>query len=210
MNQLNKESAFLPTDIIHSDIQAAANDAYLTIAEQGGQNPEEIHRLSVCYRAAVLMVASLVEKGYDAKHEIHESPTVVEHSYVALGMNHEDEIIADPTWQQFLTKDNIDENMPKVLIGTRSDVSGQARHFGVDETTTQLWREESGRMVEDQKRLDEEAKRKADAAVQDGAWERFIAAHDSSSSEAKTGARKLRRTFGLTRRQPHYYQVYFA
>lgn len=159
-----------------SNILAASEAAYRLLVEKGGYSTEEVHRLSVCHQATALMVNSLLDNGHRVEHEIRSGWTVTEHSYVVLNTctGDEDEIVIDPTWQQFLPKDKVTIDIPKVLIGTRDSVIEQARRFGVDELTTQLWQKQGIKMtVKQQKQVDLEAKRAADRAEADGAWERF-------------------------------------
>lgn len=161
-------------ETVRASLVSASEYAYKSLAERA-YNTEEIHRLGVCYQATALMVDSLLDNGYRVEHEIRSGWTVPEHSYVVLDTGLEDEIVIDPTWQQFLPKNKITLDMPKVLIGTRDDVIGQARYFGVDELTTQLWQKQGIKMtVEQRKRADLEAKQEADLAEENGAWERFM------------------------------------
>lgn len=166
---------FLADETLRNNVLSASENAYKALAEKT-YGADEIHRLGVCYEITALMVASLLDNGYLVEHEIRSGWTVPEHSYVALDTGQGGEIIADPTWQQFLPKSKATADMPKVLMGTRDDVMGQARHFGVDEPTTKLWQKQGIKMtVAQQKFADLKAKQAADIAEENGAWDRFMA-----------------------------------
>jgi hypothetical protein len=159
-----------------ASILLASQIAYDSLVENDGYNPEEVHRLAVCYQASALIASHLFENGYYAEHEIRSGWTVTEHSYVTIDVGLNTEIVIDPTWQQFLPKDKVSERMPKVLVGTRDEIISQAQRFGVDEFTLKLWRKQEIKMtVYQQKHVDNEAKEAADHAEEDGAWERFMA-----------------------------------
>lgn len=155
------------------ELLLASEHAYSFLTDRG-YSAEEVHRLGVCHQATTLIVESLLDNGYRAEHEIRSGSAVAEHSYATLDIGPDEDIVIDPTWQQFLPKGTSTEGMPKVLIGTRSSVIEQALRFGVDEATTQLWQKQSIKLTaKQQRRIDLKAEQAADAAVKNGAWERF-------------------------------------
>ena len=150
---------------------------------------------------AALVVARLMGDGYTLRHEIRQSPAVVEHSYIAYDAAGE-ERIADPTWQQFLPNDTLGStNAPKLLVGQRDAVYVQARAFGINHETAQLWLPGSRRSVADQKQRDTAASQRADDALRNGAWERFTAAHENTSVPKNIPAPRRSLSFRLPRRQ---------
>jgi hypothetical protein len=152
----------------------ASEDAYRSLVEQG-HSPEEIHRLQVCYQATALMVDTLIDNGYKAEHEVRGGWTVLEHSYVVIDTGSGEELIADPTWQQFLPDGADSHDMPRVLMGPRKIVAGQARSFGVDAITAQLWDKQETRVTAKQQReADQIAQDEADRAEDSGAWNKFM------------------------------------
>jgi hypothetical protein len=60
------------------------------------------------------------------------------HGYCVLQEN--PDLIADPTWQQFLLPEQRKPNVPKMLVGQRSDVMLQARSYGIsDPVVLSFW-----------------------------------------------------------------------
>lgn len=118
---------------IDEHVKSAAEYAYATIREQisGYRNEENIHRQTVCHRAAELMLKYLVEAGVQgAERETRDLiPCWTDHSYVTLP----DGRIADPTWQQFADPDRLTEDTPRVLIGSRDEVIATLIEYGVSE-----------------------------------------------------------------------------
>lgn len=138
---INKQSQV--DQATHVDINLAADHAYLTIAQEW-QLPshEGVHKMRVCHRASELMVERLAERGHSAAVENRGGWTVDEHSYPVLDGAEGEEIIADPSWLQFVNSNMISKGTPKVLVGTRSQVIDTLRSHGVyDEATLALWRE---------------------------------------------------------------------
>ena len=161
------------SDDLQTEIMTAARRAYETLAREG-MPAEAMHKLCVCYQASALITDSLVENGYTATHEIQNGSTVVEHSFVTVKTRNGEELLVDPTWQQFLPKDKITPELPRVLIGDRSEVIAKAREFGVDEKALKIWEYQPNAMtVEQQKLRDRGAEDSADMAFATGAWERF-------------------------------------
>jgi hypothetical protein len=122
---------------LHSDILAAAETAYVEIAESNSYYKfEAVHRHPVCYLAAGIMVAELVAMGYSAVREA-QAVGSGEHSYGVVDYE-TDKIIADPTWQQFISY-NPSLDLPRVLIGTRGQVIAKALGFGMHASHTRFW-----------------------------------------------------------------------
>lgn len=117
---------------IDEHVKSAAEYAYVTIQEEiPGYRDRDVHRQTVCHRAAELMLKYLVEAGVqDAERETRDLiPCWTDHSYVTLP----DGRIADPTWQQFVDSDRLTEDTPRVLIGSRDEVIATLIEYGVSE-----------------------------------------------------------------------------
>lgn len=161
---------------INSAIFEAGERAYAALTREG--YPEaEVHRMSLCYDAAALMVGALTDAGYKASHDIYANPIAGEHSTVSVQDPYKGEVIADPTWQQFLPSTIDGSNMPKVLVGPRSAVTAQARIFGVRPEALGFWQ---GAMPKTNPVSNAQANREAAVAATQaadaGKWEKFMAA----------------------------------
>jgi len=162
-------------DALNKDIMAATEQAYQTIAAEGLPLPE-VHKLGVCYQASSLVVNSLLENGHSARHERRGGWSVVEHSYVAITTGTGTELLVDPTWQQFLPATKWSDQLPRVLVGERSDIIAKARKYGVDEASLTVWHNTGPPAnIETHQKSDQDAARAADEAAKTGGWERFMA-----------------------------------
>ena len=63
-----------------------------------------------------------------------------QHSYLLRRTEEGEETVIDPTWQQFLAKDKLTDELPKVLIGSRQEVVEQARAAGVPDAVLDYWK----------------------------------------------------------------------
>ena len=154
-----------------SQIHAATNLAYAEVAANYGTKIEEVHRLSVCYDMADRMLRGLGAEGFESRHEIHIVPGRTEHSYISVGTGR-DEVIVDPTWQQFLQSPR--DDMPRVLMGSRRQVASQAAAFGVPNEYLGMWQDvDSGMTVQEQRTRDAAAAWAADEADARGGWKAF-------------------------------------
>lgn len=119
-------------------IYQAAQRAYDAASREIDANPDEIHRMRICHIIAELMVKNLVELEPKARVETKGGWTVDLHSYI--NVKPDSDLIADPTWQQFINKDVLSSDAPKVLVGSRGEIVNALRSHGVDEVTLDLWR----------------------------------------------------------------------
>lgn len=160
------------------DTLSAVNRAYHAISETGFM-ADNVHRLPVCYQASALIVTSLLENNYRAQHEITTTEGVGEHSYVVVNPSEVDELVIDATWQQFLPDDKVNEDTPKVLVGSRDDIIKRARAYGVIEPALDVWKVPiHGMSIEQQQYNNRCAEAMADNAELEGAWESFMASAD--------------------------------
>lgn len=123
-----------------ADIGAAADFTYAATASERRVSPEEAHKLAVCQTAAELMVGAMEDMGYQARVESRRVWSARQgHNYPVIdaGKGRKNEVIADPTWQQFLL--DPPEDAPRVLVGTRREVIEQAKAYGVDSRTAKVW-----------------------------------------------------------------------
>jgi hypothetical protein len=152
----------------------ASEHAHRTLAEEG-RPFADVHRITVCFRAAELMVDAMRNSGLHADHEVRNSVATGDHSYPTVTTSNGEVIVADPTWQQFLPKGNRTDHLPKVLIGTRDQVVAKARSAGVDEATLGLWKKGRKTTLEELQRANLEADQEADKAEERGGWGKFMA-----------------------------------
>ena len=158
---------------INSDINTATEQAYASLVESG-LPAGEVHRLAVCTEIGIKTVGHLLTQGYDAKLEIRQAEWVGQHSFIALFTRDGEEILADPTWQQFLPIIKRHEGLPKVLVGSRSDIIAQAKDYGVGEPALSLWHYDGPPMSqEEHQEADRAATIAAEEAAEKGEWERF-------------------------------------
>jgi hypothetical protein len=132
----------------HPDIIWATEETYKEI-ELSVENPElrdAAHIRPVCHKASEIMIAALGIRGYKA--HLFESESGDGHAYGVL-RSERGVIVADPTWCQFFYYDmgmplNEVQEMPKVLVGTRSEVVAFAKEAGLDDETLNHWRRGHG------------------------------------------------------------------
>lgn len=155
---------------LHRDLQYSAQKAYRQLAENG-LPLARVHTMPVCYDVVDLMIGQLATLGHDAEHEVRPT-TTGQHSYVRLPSRVTHDVIADPTWQQFLPRKHVDA--PKLLIGSRGKLITQARSFGVPVRMLTLW-EPVGAVLDlsDLKNRADDADAAADRAFEAGKWEAF-------------------------------------
>jgi hypothetical protein len=166
-----------PADLV-ADIYSGAEYAYKTLAEKG-LAIDQVHRMQICYEATDLLLKHLLERGYNARHEIHTGEDRLgDQNYVVVETPEGREVVADPTWQLYVPDENITLSTPKVLLGTREEAIATARAHGVSENKLKLWERHSVKMsVQEQKQADREAEEAAEKAAQDGSWEKFVKAN---------------------------------
>ena len=136
----------MPTlDLQTSDwLSTAIEQGYQDLSELYGYPFEIVHRMPVCRKMAAMTVYRLLfDHDFDAA-TTDERPAwrVDGHGYLVFPQN-DIEIIADPTWQQFLGAADLDPNLPKALVGPRDEVATRACLAGVALFNLPLW-ESSG------------------------------------------------------------------
>lgn len=131
---------------LYSALQAA-EVAYGRIAEAQKIPLPEVHRHEVCSAASSIMfnhelmrqdpnltsVDRLIFEG-------DEIGIAWQHTYLLQRSEDGNDVIIDPTWQQFLPGDKVTDDLPKVLFGTREEVIEQARKAGVPELALDYWK----------------------------------------------------------------------
>ncbi|HSW36907.1 MAG TPA: hypothetical protein VLG37_00900 [Candidatus Saccharimonadales bacterium] len=124
----------------YSDIDQAANKAYIEIAK-AGFSPETVHREEVCLTASDLMLRELIDNGHKDTRAVERIGDIEpgHHIYLVLDTGTE-ELVVDPTWQQFFDPEALPADSPRVLIGTREEVVGQAAALGAPDTVLDVWR----------------------------------------------------------------------
>lgn len=180
------------------DLWDAADAAYAEVAERNNIDVREAHTLSLCYDVTGAMLRGLGARGYTSPdHEIRNAPGVPEHSYVVMPIGN-DEYVADPTWQQFLSRDKRHPGLPRVLMGGRERVAQQAAAYGVPSEWLGLWRGQGrGMTVAEQRARDKTATRLADEAEAAGKWDAFMRGPEPA---AAMGGRSL---FSRTQKGRH-------
>ena len=125
---------------LRADIHEIAEETYDALADRYNRARDIVHRVGLCVPASTLMQEGLAERGHEA-FQVCGPDGSVYHYYVALPgqsvnphVPEDKDILVDPTWQQFISKDEaakIPETLPKVLIGTSSDIIGVAHEQGL-------------------------------------------------------------------------------
>jgi len=146
MSFSDQESLFA-AHIPYRVIEDAAEQAYKIIANREGAPLDEVHSQGNCHKVTSDMRRRLSDIGYDVEREIRHDRALGDHSYLTLDIS-EDEIIIDPTWQQFLPSARVSSELPKILIGTRDEVKSQARNFGVRNEVLRLWERRAFKFTE--------------------------------------------------------------
>lgn len=129
------------------NINQAAEEAYAAIAEASdGQIPhEEVHRAEVCLTVSDLMLKSILKAGATQEdinqvERVNPQLKAGHHLYLVRKLDGQEEII-DPTWQQFLDKGRYNDQLPKILRGSRQQVLEEARKAGIEDAAVlDLWR----------------------------------------------------------------------
>ncbi|HSX44056.1 MAG TPA: hypothetical protein VLE69_02045 [Candidatus Saccharimonadales bacterium] len=170
--------------VVSADMQAsitkATEFAYAKIADSH-VSPSDVRFMQVCYDATNFMVQSLVADGYNARHETHtDKESFGNQNYPVIETPEGVEVVADPTWQLYVPKENRTSDLPHVLVGTRDQVIQFARTHGVDDNKLKLWEKES--VKKGVVAADAAAVAAADEAAADGGWEAFV---DGTGREVK-------------------------
>ncbi len=130
------ESAHSLTDTIHASVDVAAQK----LAVERGVTAEEIHKQRVCRFMSTEIILSLLENGVHASPDSRRPYLMDEHRYPVINLgNASEEIVVDATWQQFLPEGTDTSNLPRALVGTRSEVVAQAAQAGVRPENLRLW-----------------------------------------------------------------------
>jgi hypothetical protein len=117
----------------------AAQTAYVHEAQSLHIGIDEIPMSRRCRTVSAMMLAELQNSGLDtARVETRYGWEVDEHRYVVVPTEDED-VIADPTWLQFVPHESLYTVLPKVLIATREDVVNFVARCGVSKPNQQLW-----------------------------------------------------------------------
>jgi hypothetical protein len=104
-----------------------------------GFDPETVHEQRLCRMLTVSLMLELEDRGVKSvRPDSRRGWNVDEHRYLVLDIDGE-EIIVDPSWQQFLPQELRTEDLPRALVGTREEVMEQAFNAGVNPIDTQLW-----------------------------------------------------------------------
>lgn len=125
----------------HSALDIASQQAYEIIGDELGIKVDEVHREGVCHGVSKFIVDRLIEIFPSARCETRGSSAVDSHCYVELSHDGgEGNIVADATWQQFISPEAQNLGAPKVLVGQRKDVIATLRAYGVsDSTISEFW-----------------------------------------------------------------------
>ncbi len=132
-----QQSAYLDKQT-HAAIIDGSEQVYTNLAAMFRPSREVIHRVGLCVVASDLLREKLQEKGIKTVQA--RATGWIYHVYLALNSEVSDErILIDPTWQQFLDKELITPDTPKVLIGRIDEVTARARHHGFDEVSLGIY-----------------------------------------------------------------------
>lgn len=124
---------------LNQTIERSLDRAYKLIALEEGYRAEELHYKPQCLMMTVAFTLEMGDEGIaHVRHDSRHGHNVNEHRYAVLDINDE-EIVIDPTWQQFLSPHLRSPELPRTLIGTREEVIAIALAAGVDHLEAQLW-----------------------------------------------------------------------
>ena len=127
-----------------ADISAAVESAYDAIAQKGN-DPAEVHKMAVCSEASALIVDSLLAQDKRAEQEVTLTEGVGQHAFPVIRDEEMNEIVIDPAWQQFLPAHKRTDDLPRFLVGSRSEVIESARRFGVKPQALKVWEANSSK-----------------------------------------------------------------
>ncbi|HEX7368339.1 MAG TPA: hypothetical protein VF261_01630 [Candidatus Saccharimonadales bacterium] len=141
------------------------------LEEEGYVDPHKVRR---CRDVSSMIVATLCELEVPgAEVASGSTPGVLAHAIVATG-DEVDAVIADATWQQFLPAGfRSPLGLPRVLVGTRSDVAQLAVSYGVPDGMSDLWPNCTIANTQVWRRADRAAAEAAQAAS-DELWAQYI------------------------------------
>ncbi|HSX24169.1 MAG TPA: hypothetical protein VLE74_03655 [Candidatus Saccharimonadales bacterium] len=165
-----------PQDL-SAEISAVADRAYDAVAQAEDLPLETIHYQEVCDKAVEFILDNLLDNGhrvervvraaqlgreYDSQghlvpilHETRPSRRI-SHVYCELDAEGDetDTQVIDATWQQFLAAEKRTPELPKVLIGTHSQVLAKLQEYGItDMELLGLWATRPGSLQDDLRRL---------------------------------------------------------
>ena len=119
-------------------INAAADHAYQEIGAGYHIAPANMPRSRTCRMTTLAMKWYLEDQGVtDVMTEVRSTVLTREHYYLTM-RDAGQLVLADPTWQQFLTR-KADEGLPNVLFGTREEAIAFAEKAGVHQLDLKLW-----------------------------------------------------------------------
>jgi hypothetical protein len=147
-------------EVLQSDINAAINGTYQTIAAKRNLSPHEVRLERVCGQAFDLLFEGLSsrynvrrdrrivwlgiardETGKPLPLEEQETQAII-HCYPVIETNGtpKNDIIVDATWQQFLTPKQRSGDLPNALVGTRQQVITELQSHGItNEELVRTW-----------------------------------------------------------------------
>ncbi len=139
------------------DVSVVGEEALHAVAYERGFSFEDAHFQEACGPVTDIMIPELTKLGYNIPSKrgerhmtfvgwkydehgtslpINEQPekSAVVHRFPVIDFDGtpEHEVIADATWQQFLTPQQRTPDLPKVLAGTREDVQAFLEGKGLD------------------------------------------------------------------------------
>lgn len=127
----SRQTAHL-TEQTQLDILDASEETYGALVERFHAHEAKVHQLGLCIYASRLMQDNLEVKGY--RPEQVQSPACLFHIYLKMHSSiSAQDVLIDPTWQQFMQEKLITAEMPKVLIGTSEEVIAVGRRYGLDD-----------------------------------------------------------------------------
>lgn len=133
---------------LYAKVDTASKDAYRRIAEARYIPHEEVHRHDICQGVSALILGHELIKDNSAFHLEgrllpifgNETGFYAEHHYLVYEDRYGVEEIVDASWQQFLPANNTNDNLPKVLIGNRSDFVDYVLDAGMPQEAVDFWR----------------------------------------------------------------------
>lgn len=120
-------------------IKAITEQGYHDLAQENNVDVETVHAQPYCRPMSTILMLGFFERGVDAQVN-SRGGRLDEHRYVTIGGDADTaEIVIDPTWQQFLAEEKRLDTLPKVLVGTRTEVIDFAVQSGVSEQDALVW-----------------------------------------------------------------------
>ncbi len=126
------------TNSVAHQIRDAISKAYAHVGDKHGIDEQKVYSIGWCKSVTDAAQEELSQEFKDRMHRMYSPGGWVtnEHYFFAIDEDGE-EWIVDPTWQQF--RDEVDENLPKVLWAKASQIEQLLTQYGIPKEKHPIW-----------------------------------------------------------------------